>query len=262
MVFNRWDRSATLFCFGGDANEFGANDLSNFACIYAIGDIHGRLDLLVELETKIRDDAAVHSAGPNLICYLGDYVDRGPDSAGVLRHLCTPANDGFARVFLKGNHEQRMLEFMLDPRSGPYWAKTGGSETLASFGIEIDDSFTETEWRQTRHQLIGALTAEQLRFLLGLDLTFLWHDHLFVHAGIRPGVALEQQEPDDLMNIREPFSSSIADHGFRVVHGHDSHCEPEIRKNRINIDTKAWTTGRLTCAVITKAGLSLLTTGY
>lgn len=236
--------------------------MNDVVSVYAVGDIHGRYDLLLELEAKIREDASVHGSGPKLICYLGDYIDRGPDSAAVLRHLSGGVDDGFARVFLKGNHEQRMLEFMLDPSAGPYWVKTGGRETLASFGIDIEATHDQPPWRLIRQQLLRRLDAAELRFLLGLETSFLWRDHLFVHAGIRPGVALDHQEPDDLMNIREPFSSSIADFGYRVVHGHDSHEEPEIRKNRINIDTKAWATGRLTCAVITEAGLSLLSTGH
>ncbi len=236
--------------------------MTDYRCIYAVGDVHGRIDLLLDLEAKIQADATVHCDGPRAICYLGDYVDRGPDSAAVLDHLGAPPKDGFDRVFLKGNHEQRMIDFMLDPGAGAYWTKTGGRETLSSFGIEIDDDLQAVDWRQTRNSLVMAIKANQLRFLICLDHSFIWRDYLFVHAGIRPGVPLAQQELDDLLNIREPFSSSIADFGCRVVHGHDSHEEPEIRKNRINIDTKAWASGRLTCAVIMEAGVSLLSTGH
>ncbi len=236
--------------------------MSDFDCIYAVGDIHGRLDLLEAIDDKIRIDATARAEESCAIVYLGDYIDRGPHSAEVLSYLAQPPLDGLTRICLKGNHEQRMLDFMLDPRHGPFWVRTGGKEALESFGIMLEDNGSQVDWSRIRALLVQAMTAEQLRFLLTLDLYYRWRDYLFVHAGIRRNVPLDQQDPNDLLNIREPFSSTVEDFGFRVIHGHDSRDEPLIMKNRVNVDTKAWASDRLTCAVLSRGGLSLMATGH
>jgi serine/threonine protein phosphatase 1 len=218
--------------------------------VYAIGDIHGRLDLLLKIEIAIHDDLASHPTAGPLICYLGDYVDRGPASAGVLADLAGRGADGVRRAFLKGNHEDRMLDFLREPAAnGPSWMKFGGREALESYGI-TKAKLDGEDWAALRDGLAAALPATHLAFLQGLELALRWNGYLFVHAGLDPGRDLQAQNPHDLMWIREPFLSSDRDWGLRVVHGHVIAPEPVIRANRIGLDTGAYKSGILTCAAI------------
>ncbi|HEX7931192.1 MAG TPA: metallophosphoesterase family protein [Sphingomicrobium sp.] len=218
--------------------------------VYAVGDIHGRLDLLMEIEQAIEADLDARPTNAPLICYLGDYVDRGPSSAGVIDHLASRASDGLRRVYLKGNHEDRMLAFLEEPEAnGPGWMKFGGVEALASYGLS-QTAINSGDWPDLRNQLATALPREHLNFLRSLDLAFRWGDYLFVHAGLNPARALADQDPHDLMWIREPFLSSERDWGLRVVHGHVIEPEPVFRANRIGLDTGAYQSGVLTCAGI------------
>lgn len=218
--------------------------------VYAVGDIHGCLDLLVRLEAAIRHDLIARPTREPLICYLGDYVDRGPASAGVIQHLIAYAKGDVRRVFLKGNHEDRMLAFLEAPAAnGPRWMQFGGVEALVSYGL------TETEiegenWEAIRDHLTAVLPADHLVFLRSLELAVRWGDYLFVHAGLDPARPLADQDPRDLMWIREPFLSSDRDWGARVVHGHVIEPEPVFRSNRIGLDTGAYQSGILTCAAI------------
>jgi len=218
--------------------------------IYAVGDIHGRLDLMIELETVIRADLRARPTAEPLICHLGDYVDRGPASAGVIEHLIAASQDGLRRVFLKGNHEDRMLAFMDEPSAnGPGWMKFGGREALASYGLseaEIDSQ----DWCALRDRLVAAVPPDHLDFLQKLKLALRWGDYLFVHAGLDPARDLEDQDPHDLMWIRQPFLSSDRDWGWRIVHGHAIVPEPAFRMNRIGLDTGAYMSGVLTSVAI------------
>lgn len=228
--------------------------------VYAVGDVHGRLDLLLRLEADIRNDLEARPTEAPLVCYLGDYVDRGPSSAGVVDHLAAPACDGLRRVFLKGNHEDRMLAFLDEPTAnGPGWMKFGGREALASYGLPQAKIEAE-DWQALRAALAAAVPPAHLAFLNSLELALRWNSYLFVHAGLDPGRPLADQEPHDLMWIREPFLSSDRDYGLRVVHGHVIEPEPVFRANRIGLDTGAYKSGILTCAALEGGAVRLLQT--
>lgn len=224
--------------------------------VYAIGDIHGRLDLLMTLREQIADDARAAGAADNVLVYLGDYVDRGPDSRGVLDALIGAPLPGFRTIHLKGNHEVLLLAFLAEPeRAAKVWLHNGGEETLASYGISTRGSADEV-----RAAFAAALPPPHLTFLQGLALHHVEGGYLFVHAGIRPGVPLERQVEEDLLWIRGPFLNSTADHGHLVVHGHTPADEPAIRPNRIGIDTWAYATGTLSCLVLWDAERRILRT--
>lgn len=221
------------------------------AAIYAVGDIHGRPDLLTKLQAMILADAKRRRVDRRVVVYLGDYVDRGPDSKGVLERLVERPLDGFESVFLKGNHEDFMLRFLGDGSLATSWMLNGGMATLRSYGIDVLDPVRgEDRLKKARNDLARALPPRHRDFLNGLDL---WHregDYLFVHAGVRPGVAIEDQRETDLLWIRHEFLNSDADFGGIVVHGHTVVGDPETRANRIGIDTGAVMTGCLTALAI------------
>ncbi|TCM17956.1 serine/threonine protein phosphatase 1 [Novosphingobium sp. PhB165] len=244
-----------------DVNSLPVGGSEQFTAVYAVGDIHGRLDLLDRMEALIASDITQHQPIHPLICYLGDYIDRGPQSAQVIDRLSGDFTDGIDRVFLKGNHEDRMLDFLDDPaKNGPSWLKFGGREALESYGLTVSEQPEESEWAYLREALRDALPPEHHSFLTALDLGFRWRDYLFVHAGLDPERPTTAQMPHDLMWIREPFLSSDHDWGFRVVHGHVIVDEPVFRADRIGIDTGAYQSGCLTCLVVTEDGLRLLQT--
>ncbi|MSP49162.1 MAG: serine/threonine protein phosphatase [Alphaproteobacteria bacterium] len=219
--------------------------------IYAIGDIHGRLDLLVELEALISADLAEARPPRTVAVYLGDYVDRGPDSRGVLDHLLDRPLPVEEVVHLLGNHEDAMRRFLDDRWMGEAWMGFGGRETLRSYGVGAEVRLAKEGWmKESQAALARALPERHRLFLDGLRL---WHGeggYLFVHAGIRPRVDLARQDRDDLIWIRDEFLDSDADHGHVVVHGHSITRRPEIRPNRIGIDTGAFFSGRLTALVL------------
>jgi serine/threonine protein phosphatase 1 len=215
--------------------------------IYAIGDIHGRLDLLERAIAAIRRDVEDHGPAA-LIVTLGDYIDRGPQSRGVLDRLIEnpfPAS----YVALKGNHETLLDIFLAEPTSGPFWLQQGGLQTLQSYGIRLK-GLMAANFREARDQLQAALPAAHVNFLHSLKTSLSHGKYFFCHAGVRPGVPLEGQSEDDLLWIRDEFLSSSADFGKIIVHGHTPVPEPEVRPNRIGIDTGAFATGRLTCVAL------------
>lgn len=217
--------------------------------VYAIGDIHGRLDLLSRLHRMILDDARGLAAMEYVLIYLGDYVDRGPESAGVVELLSKETLPGFSAIHLMGNHEDFLLRFLDDTSSGTAWFANGGVATMRSYGVDFDyDELLRPERLQDK--LSRRLPARHLAFLRALQLTHVVGDYLFVHAGIRPGVAMELQSPADLLWIRGEFLHSPVEHGRIVVHGHTITDMPDVRTNRIGIDTGAFATGRLTCLVL------------
>ena len=219
--------------------------------VYAVGDIHGHLDLLRELRQRIRDDAAADPRERDVVVYLGDYIDRGPDSRGVIELMLAEPLAGFEEVHLKGNHEDYMVEFLDDPSIGEDWYLNGGDATLASYDIGRSAMTRGPDgFAAARDQLRRKLPVEHLAFLRELALYHVEGDYLFVHAGIRPGRRIEDQTPRDLLWIRGEFLSSNADHGCCVVHGHSISREPDMRSNRIGIDTGAYYTGRLTGLVL------------
>jgi serine/threonine protein phosphatase 1 len=229
--------------------------------IYAVGDIHGRLDLLTALTERILADAAQHQASRKVVVYLGDYIDRGDQSRQVIEHLLHETLPGFERVHLKGNHEDIMLRFLADASVGPNWLTYGGMETLESYGIDPPaprDGAAEME--RARRALAAVLPSEHLAFLRALPLAHEEGGYFFVHAGIRPGVPLDQQTEMDMLWIRDEFLRSDAAFGRVVVHGHSIAPEPEIRRNRIGIDTGAFHSGHLTCLVAEGTERSFLQT--
>ena len=218
--------------------------------IYAIGDIHGRADLLERLRAVIVEDAKWHPVERKVVVYLGDYVDRGTDSRGVVDLLAREALPGFESVFLKGNHEDSLLQFLDDSRIAPAWMAYGGAATLYSYGVRPPDIRKVEDITAAQEAFTRALPCEHLAFLEALQLVHIEGDYAFVHAGFREGIPIEFQNPEDLMWIRNEFLESDADFGKIAVHGHTITERPEIRPNRIGIDTGAFATGLLTCLVL------------
>jgi len=229
--------------------------------LYAIGDIHGRADLLRHLQAMIASDAGAAREPRRRIVYLGDYVDRGPDSELVLELLALHPLDDFEQIHLKGNHEAAMLRFLDgDITVAPTWLGFGGDATLRSYGVAIPDPFDLPALMQAQRQLAAVLPPSHHRFLHRLAAAHVEGAFFFAHAGVRPGVPLDRQEEDDLLWIRDPFLRSTADFGKIVVHGHSIAREVDFQPNRIGIDTGAYATDRLTCLVIAAEGMSLLQT--
>jgi diadenosine tetraphosphatase ApaH/serine/threonine PP2A family protein phosphatase len=232
--------------------------------LYAIGDIHGRADLLRELHDMIRADAGDQRLYRKMVIYLGDYIDRGDDSPGVIDLLRaeTLADAGFESKCLIGNHERALLDFLQDPATGPGWVMNGGEATLLSYGVgHPRGTGLDDRWRWIRDRLLEGIPAAHLAFLNTLEQGHIEGGYLFVHAGIRPGVPLEKQTARDMLWIRGDFLDSKADHGVCVVHGHTVSPEPDIRPNRIGIDTGAYYSGRLTCLVLEDTTRRFLHTG-
>jgi serine/threonine protein phosphatase 1 len=217
--------------------------------IYAVGDIHGRLDLLDQMLRMIEaDDGERASAARRTLIFLGDYVDRGPHSRGVIETLLNGTPAGFEVICLKGNHEDLLLRsIMAEPMALLSWAGNGGLETLASYGV-LREGREEAPLRtgEIADALGAAMPPAHLAFFRELELSVSFGDYFFVHAGIRPGVPLTSQDEQDCLYIREPFLSHRGSFGKVVVHGHTPVREPEVRPNRIGIDTGAFFTGHLT----------------
>lgn len=213
---------------------------------YAVGDIHGRLDLLEELLEALEEDIAARPPKPTFVIFLGDFVDRGPDSAGVIERLRTWQPRGVEPVFLAGNHEEMLLRIMAGKAANVHrWLEFGGKECVASYGVD-PAQLERLDDRRAGELLRNAVPQEHRTFLESLGDSFRFGDYLFVHAGIRPGVALGEQTTADLRWIRDPFLSDTTEHGFVVVHGHTIFDEVDERTNRIGIDTGAYRTGVLT----------------
>jgi serine/threonine protein phosphatase 1 len=217
--------------------------------LYAIGDIHGRSDLLDRMVTAISHDLEDHPIGKALTVTLGDYVDRGPDSRGVIERL---SRNPFptALVALKGNHESLFERFMEDPSVAGQWRRLGGLETLHSYGVPVASVMMGKNYEEAAAALRAAIPPAHLEFLGSLWTSLVVGKYFLCHAGVRPRVPLDRQREEDLLWIREDFLRSRADFGKIVVHGHTPTESPEILPNRINIDTGAFMTGQLTCVVL------------
>ena len=224
------------------------HELHEISRLYVIGDIHGRLDLLDQLIDAIHHDIGARGA-ESLTVTLGDYVDRGPDSRGVIDRLLKNPFPG-DYIALKGNHEALLQTFLDQPDTGNYWRRLGGLETLNSFGVPVQPIIEEQQYGQAAEKLRTALSPVQVRFLTSLKTSLTVGRFFLCHAGIRPGIPLDRQSEEDLLWIRDEFLNSELDFGKIVVHGHTPTEQPEFRSNRINIDTGAFATGRLTCLVV------------
>ena len=223
--------------------------------VYAVGDVHGCLDRLQAMHEAIAADLAARPTRA-LVVHLGDFIDRGPDTAGVIEHLLQPfaVPDGVAApdvVNLMGNHEEMMLTALADGSRdvASQWLRNGGGEALASWKLS---------WRDNPADWARALPPRHLGFLRGLALLYRVGGYVFVHAGLRPGIPLEAQSRHDLLWIREPFLSFDGALPGVVVHGHTPQEAPEVRANRIGVDTGAVLGGPLTCVVLEGNRLSFL----
>lgn len=215
--------------------------------LYAIGDIHGCADLLADAFDLIDQDIARTRSARAIHVFLGDYVDRGPDSRRTLDLLITRARS-HESVFVRGNHESILSDVLQRDDLLPDWLRLGGAATLMSYDVLLPRANPEAAL--LRRSLAKALPRSHSEFLSGLRPSFTCGDFFFAHAGVRPGVPLSHQSEEDLMWIREPFLSSSEDFGKVVVHGHTPVREPDIRDHRINIDVGAYATGRLAVLVI------------
>ena len=228
--------------------------------LYCIGDIHGRLDLLEELHEMIRADS-LGFEGSKAVIYMGDFIDRGSQSKQVLDLLIDQPLEGFEPICLRGNHEQTMLDFLAEPQAAAAWLNFGGQVTLLSYGVGLGRLQMAQQVELLRDELEANLPESHLEFLNSCRLTHVEGSYCFVHAGIRPGVELERQVPEDLLWIRDDFIRSRQDHGVIVVHGHSITEEVEMQPNRIGIDTGAYYSGLLTALVLEGEQQRLLQTG-
>lgn len=222
--------------------------------IYAVGDIHGRLDLLDRLLDHIAADIVHSPVDRRVVVFLGDLIDRGAQSRAVIERIMDgpPAAGplaGASYVALRGNHEDIMLHFLADFSVGPRWFRNGGLDTVRSYLGEVDADLAE-DYPRLQRLFYRALPPTHLRFLSSIPVRHEEGGYLFVHAGARPGVPLERQDPYDLMWIREPFLGAREIFSRMVVHGHTQAPEPEVLTHRIGIDTGAYRTGRLTALAL------------
>lgn len=228
--------------------------------VWSIGDVHGRFDLLLPLIEAITVDLYGSRAERKMVIFLGDYIDRGPDSRGVLRLLAgLSPSQGVEWRFLKGNHEQAMLEFLDDPSAGARWCEYGGDRALQSWGLRAPELAHRTEaWARVAADLGHKLTTPEMEFLKNLELSVTVGDYFFSHAGARPGLALDRQSPSDLMWIRQSFLDSRTGFERLVVHGHTPTPRVHMDQRRIGIDTKAYDSGVLTALRLEGSERSLL----
>ena len=217
--------------------------------IYAIGDIHGRADLLRSLFDHMVDDLKRFPIDDTLCIFLGDYVDRGPDSQAVLE-LLTALASPTRFISLRGNHEMLLLSFLNNPSDADVWRANGGLETLHSYGVNISAFRSGRGLEKVAKQFRAALPSSHLDFLRQTRLSISVGDYFFCHAGVRPGTPLDTQRQEDVAWIRDEFLLSEAYHGKVVVHGHTSVLTPEVKHNRINIDTGAYISECLTALVL------------
>jgi serine/threonine protein phosphatase 1 len=217
--------------------------------IYAVGDIHGRFDLLQILAGRIADDLAGAPTRQALTVFLGDYIDRGPRSAAVLEAL-SGGEFPTRLIALRGNHEEMLLRFLDDGNALESWRGFGGLETLHSYGVPVADAMRGAGYAAAREAFARALPQRHLDFLNGTAPSVAFGDYFFCHAGVRPGVALDRQRQDDLLWIRHAFLQHRGSFGKVVVHGHTPVAAPEDRGNRINIDTGAYASATLTALVL------------
>ena len=217
--------------------------------VYCVGDIHGRDDLLGEMAETVKVDLEGRSFDSVVTVFLGDYVDRGFGSMRVLERL-SRSEWPTSMIALAGNHEELLLAFLENESVLEAWQSLGGLETLHSYGVDVDPAMARRDFGRVQAEFKARFPECHRHFLETLKVSTVIGDYFFCHAGVRPGVALDRQDREDLLNIRDPFLFSEIEHGKLVVHGHTPSLAPEIRLNRIGIDTGAYATGRLTCLVL------------
>ncbi len=225
--------------------------------VYAVGDIHGRADLLQAVFARIDRDLETRPGAKAIQVFIGDYIDRGPHSREVIELLIARGREHDVQ-FLKGNHEAFAAQFLTDPRVLSEWKYVGGINTLLSYGVRPNARDDSQSRREAAVALQQSMPDSHRQFIQALKLSFVCGDFFFVHAGVRPGTPLQKQSEHDLLWIREDFLLHEEPFGKIVVHGHTPVREPEIRPNRINIDTGAFATGKLTCLVLEDDRISFL----
>lgn len=231
--------------------------------VYAIGDIHGRFDLLKKLHNEIVADAKSYLANTKkIIVYIGDYIDRGVESFEVIEHFINEPLKNFDRVFIKGNHEDAMLKFMEDVNIGELWLAWGGYATVQSYGVSLNDEHGKRKsMANLQSALINAIPKEHLNFYHNLEISYVIGDYVFVHAGIKPGIDLGMQESHDMMTIREDFIyANYPCKNKTVVFGHTIFEEPFHISGKISIDTGAYATGKLTAVVLKDTSVKFIST--
>jgi serine/threonine protein phosphatase 1 len=228
--------------------------------LYTIGDIHGCAALLDRLHARIEADAASY-VGEKRIIYLGDYVDRGPDSRGVIDRLIGSVPKGFSARYVKGNHDQALLDFLRDAEAYRTWRSYGAPETLLSYDVRPPLFDSSEKFEEARIALAAQLPPAHLAFLRALESAVVVGDYAFVHAGIRPGTNIEDQSDQDLLWIRDEFLACTSAHEKVVVHGHTPISAPIRLHNRIGLDTGAYATGILSCAVLEGAECRFIQAG-
>jgi serine/threonine protein phosphatase 1 len=217
--------------------------------VYAVGDVHGRLDALEPLLRQVAEDyMLVRPAEPAKLVFLGDYLDRGPDSKRVVDLvLGMRGHPEFEVRALKGNHEEALLHFLEDPPFGAQWMEHGGGPTLVSYGVQPPPTRTDNDaWAKTAEELKAAIPEAHMSFFRELELMVTVGDYAFVHAGVRPGVPLDQQVERDLLWIRQEFIAEKGPHPKVIVHGHTPNEEAQLTRWRLGVDTGCYATGLLT----------------
>ncbi len=217
--------------------------------VYAVGDVHGRRDLIEAMHDRIGEEIARDGVADWRIVHLGDYVDRGPDTAGVLDFLTSRIAGEPRIVALAGNHDVALIDFLAHGDRTQMFRRFGGNDTARSYGTHVDFATAATA-EAGRQALARAMPQAHLDFLSGLPRSVAFGDFFFCHAGIRPGVPLERQDPEDLIWIREPFLGHPGLHPKVIVHGHTPHDEAELMPNRVDLDTLAYASGRLTALAV------------
>lgn len=225
--------------------------------IYAIGDVHGHLELLTEMHARIAEEIGRDNPADWRIIHLGDLVDRGPDSRGVIEYLMAATARDNRIVVLTGNHDAAFLDFLAEPDPESLFARHGGVETAGSYGVVLRTG-DSAALRASHSELARAVPDSHQRFLRSLPRSASFGDFFFCHAGIRPGIALDRQDPQDLIWIRNEFLNYPGLHPKVVVHGHTPQAEPEVMANRVNVDTGVYYSGALTALVIDGAEKRLI----
>ncbi len=229
--------------------------------LYAIGDLHGHLDEHNILYAILENEIAKRPEKKHVIIYLGDYVDRGPDSYRLISRLIKirDSDSPATHIFLKGNHENSFIGYMDSPLSWTRWLDYGGMDTAESYGITFDsDILIPSEHEALQQKLLQNVPPDHYSFLNTLETKYIARDYAFVHAGIHPEIPLAEQVEGDLIFIREPFLSWPHPYEKCIVHGHTITREPHITLNRIGIDTGLFKHGILTCAIFEENAVSLL----
>lgn len=229
--------------------------------VYAIGDIHGRAQLLEALLDKIEDDLSASQAKETFLIFLGDYIDRGEDSRKVIDLVIGWKKKGVTKVALKGNHEAMMLAYMKDANLGEIWFNNGGNATLLSYNVSLNPKLPLPVRLTAAHKDFKTkLPRSHLDFLNNLKLNFEVGGYFFVHAGVRTGTPLDKQTEEDMLWIRGDFLDSRKPFEKIIVHGHSIHWEPMVSKRHISVDTGAYVTGKLTSVVLEGTNVRFLQT--